>query len=67
MQLEGYSAVRRHRSGGYERRRTPRRQYYIEYLEDTQVGCRVSLERAGVNEGRDKEETPGSEGEGALP
>ena len=39
----------------------------LEYLEDTRVGCMVSSERAGVDEGRDEEEVPGSEGEEGGP
>ena len=39
----------------------------LEYLEDTRVGCRVSSERARVDEGRDEKEVPGPEGEEGGP
>ena len=39
----------------------------LEYLEDTQVGCRVPSERAGRDEGSDEEEVPGSDGEEGGP
>ena len=38
-----------------------------EFLEDTRVGCRVSSGRARLDEGRDVEEVPGSEGEEGGP
>lgn len=39
----------------------------LEDLEDTRVGCRMSSEIAMVDEGRDEQEVPGSEGEEAGP
>ena len=39
----------------------------LEYLEDTRVGCKVSSERGRVDEGRDEEQAPGSDGEGGPP
>ena len=39
----------------------------LEFLEDTRVGCGVSSGRAKVDEGRDVEEVPGSEGEEGGP
>lgn len=39
----------------------------LEHLGDMGVGCRVSPGRARVDEDRDEEEVPGSEGEEAGP
>ena len=39
----------------------------LEYLDDTRVGYRVSSGRARVDESRDEEEVPGTEGEEGGP